>query len=204
MIAKRPPTRGLSLAVGLAALAFSVLYLASDLVELIEGGFSTRQLALTLVAEAAIPLFVVGLFALQRPRIGTLGLVGTVVYASHLRLLHGHGVVRARERDEQLGRARGAAGDVDDHPRCLDDPLGLGHRAGGRPCARAPSMDGIRADDRHGPDRSVVCASRCRPDGVLWHPRRGVRWDGRVPAHRPPAWEPKSSERFGPGRRVRG
>lgn len=81
MIAKRPPTRGLSLAVGLAALVFSVLYLVSDLVELIQGGFSTGQLALTLVAEAAIPLFVVGLFALQRRRIGTLGLVGTVVYA---------------------------------------------------------------------------------------------------------------------------
>jgi hypothetical protein len=67
--------------IGVAAVAFSVLYLVSDLIELAQGGFSTPQLALTYAAEAAIPLFVVGLFAVQRPRIGTLGLVGAVTYA---------------------------------------------------------------------------------------------------------------------------
>jgi hypothetical protein len=69
------------LVVGLAAVVFSALYFVSDLVELAQGGFSTAQLALTFVAEAAIPLFVLGLYAVQRPRIGRLGLVGAVGYA---------------------------------------------------------------------------------------------------------------------------
>jgi hypothetical protein len=36
---------------------------------------------LTYVAEAAIPIFVMGLYAVQLPRIGWLGLVGAVGYA---------------------------------------------------------------------------------------------------------------------------
>lgn len=71
----------LSLVVGLAAVVISALYLLSDLMELAQGGFSTAQLTLTLVAEAAIPFFVVGLYLLQRPRIGRLGLTGTILYA---------------------------------------------------------------------------------------------------------------------------
>lgn len=84
--------------VGLAALAFSALYLLSDVIEAIQGGFSAGQLWMTLVAEAAIPVFVVGLYVVQRPRIGRLGrlsafayaysyvfFTGTVVYA----LIHG-------------------------------------------------------------------------------------------------------------------
>lgn len=79
-VAGRQPGN-LSLTVGLAAVVFSALYFVSDLVELARGGFSTAQLALTLVAEAAIPLFVIGLYAVQRPRIGRLGLLGAVGYA---------------------------------------------------------------------------------------------------------------------------
>jgi hypothetical protein len=71
----------LAVLTGGAAVAFSVLYLLSDLIELAQGGFSRPQLALTYAAEAAIPLFVLGLFAVQRPRIGALGLVGAVTYA---------------------------------------------------------------------------------------------------------------------------
>ena len=67
--------------IGTAALAFSFVYLASDLVELGQGGFSTFQLALTYAAEAAIPLFVLGLYAVQRPQIGRLGLVSALGYA---------------------------------------------------------------------------------------------------------------------------
>jgi hypothetical protein len=67
--------------VGLGALVFSTLYFLSDAIELSQGGFSTAQLALTYMAEAAIPLFVIGLYAAQRPRIGWLGLVGAVGYA---------------------------------------------------------------------------------------------------------------------------
>jgi len=60
---------------------FSALYFLSDILELLQGGFSTPQLLLTYVAEAAIPVFVLGLYAAQRPHIGTLGLLGAVGYA---------------------------------------------------------------------------------------------------------------------------
>ena len=71
----------LPMLIGLAAVVFSALYFISDLIELAQGGFSTVQLALTYAAEAAIPLFVVGLYAVQRPWIGRLGLIGAVAYA---------------------------------------------------------------------------------------------------------------------------
>jgi hypothetical protein len=67
--------------VGIAAVLFSALYLISDVMELARGGFSTAQLVLTYVAEAAIPLFVLGLYALQRPRIGRVGLASAIAYA---------------------------------------------------------------------------------------------------------------------------
>jgi hypothetical protein len=69
------------LLVGITAIVFSAVYLASDLIELAQGGFSPLQLALTYAAEAAVPLFVLGLYALQLPRIGRLGLAGAVTYA---------------------------------------------------------------------------------------------------------------------------
>jgi hypothetical protein len=72
---------GTATVVGWAAVGFSALYLISDLLELGQGGFSTLQLVMTYVAEAAIPLFVLGLYAVQRPRIGRPGLVSAVVYA---------------------------------------------------------------------------------------------------------------------------
>ena len=73
--------RGLVLLIGSAALVFSALYFVSDLIELFQGGFSTGQLGLTYAAEAAIPLLVLGLYALQLPQIGRLGLVAAVAYA---------------------------------------------------------------------------------------------------------------------------
>src|SRR5690349_14495639 len=69
------------LLIGSAAFVMSVLYLLSDVVEFFQGGFSTFQLSLTYVSEAAIPLFVLGLYGLQLPRIGWVGLVGAVTYA---------------------------------------------------------------------------------------------------------------------------
>ena len=59
-----PPAR----LVGLTALAFSALYLLSDVIEANQGGFSDGQLWLTFVAEAAIPVFVIGLYMVQRRR----------------------------------------------------------------------------------------------------------------------------------------
>jgi hypothetical protein len=69
------------LLVGVAAVVFSALYLLSDVIELAQGGFSSAQLVLTYISEAAIPLFVIGIYAAQRPSIGRLGLLGAVGYA---------------------------------------------------------------------------------------------------------------------------
>jgi hypothetical protein len=67
--------------IGVAAVVFSALYLLSDVIELVQGGFSTAQLVLTYISEAAVPVFVIGIYAAQRPRIGRLGLLGAVGYA---------------------------------------------------------------------------------------------------------------------------
>jgi len=76
-----PAPAWLARSVGVAAIGFSAVYLASDILEIGQGQFSTLRLALTYAGEAAIPLFVLGLYALQRPRIGRLGLFGAVAYA---------------------------------------------------------------------------------------------------------------------------
>jgi hypothetical protein len=75
------PAADVTVLIGAAAVGFSALYLVSDLIELAQGGFSTVQLVLTYASEAAIPLFVIGIYALQRPGIGRLGLFGAVAYA---------------------------------------------------------------------------------------------------------------------------
>jgi hypothetical protein len=67
--------------VGLATLVFSVLYLLSDVVEAAQGGFTVGQLWLTLVAEAVIPVFVVGLALAQHPFVGRLGWASAWAYA---------------------------------------------------------------------------------------------------------------------------
>jgi hypothetical protein len=67
--------------VGLTAFVFSALYLLSDVIEAIQGGFSAGQLWLTLVAEAAIPVFVLGLYLVQRAQMGRLGRISAVAYA---------------------------------------------------------------------------------------------------------------------------
>ena len=82
-----PPTRRRGrgrtgpLLLGLAAVGFTAVYLISDLIEVAQGGFSTFRLSLTYAGEAAIPLFVIGLYAVQRPRIGRLGFLGAIAYA---------------------------------------------------------------------------------------------------------------------------
>jgi hypothetical protein len=71
----------LAMTVGVTTIVFTVAYLASDIIEVGQGHFSTLRLALTYAGEAAIPLFVLGLYALQRPHIGRLGLFGAAAYA---------------------------------------------------------------------------------------------------------------------------
>ncbi|MEO6606036.1 MAG: hypothetical protein ABIN55_10520 [Aeromicrobium sp.] len=67
--------------IGAMAVAFSALYFLSDVIEVLQGGFSTSQLWVTLVAEASIPIFVVGLAILQQPRLGRLGMLSALAYA---------------------------------------------------------------------------------------------------------------------------
>jgi hypothetical protein len=66
---------------GAAAVFFSALYFFTDAVEAAEGGFSDWQLWLTLVAELALPPIVIGLYLVQRPRIGRVGLASALAYA---------------------------------------------------------------------------------------------------------------------------
>lgn len=74
-------TRRGAQAIGLAALVFSAVYFVSDLVEALQGRFSDGQLWLTLVAEAAVPIFVIGLAMAQRPRLSRLGMWSALAYA---------------------------------------------------------------------------------------------------------------------------
>ena len=77
------PREALSLSrlVGAATIVFTAIYLLSDVLEVVQGDFTDLRLLLTYVGEAAIPLFVIGLYAVQRPRIGRLGLAGATTYA---------------------------------------------------------------------------------------------------------------------------
>jgi hypothetical protein len=67
--------------IGTLALVFSGLYFLSDVIEVIQGGFSTGQLWLTLAAETAIPLVVAGLAIMFGARLGLLGQVSAWSYA---------------------------------------------------------------------------------------------------------------------------
>jgi hypothetical protein len=66
---------------GVAAVVFPLVYFASELVEVAQGNFSTARLALAYIGEAGIVFAVIGLYAVQRPRIGRLGLYGALAYA---------------------------------------------------------------------------------------------------------------------------
>ena len=70
-----------SVLIGLATLVFSGLYFLSDAIEAAQGGFSVSQLWLTLLAEAAIPMFVVGLAKVHGRSFGMLGWASASAYA---------------------------------------------------------------------------------------------------------------------------
>jgi hypothetical protein len=94
--------------IGLLAVASSVLYFVSDVIEVVQGGFSTGQLWLTLVAEATVPIFVIGLWLVQRPRIGRIGTVSAIAYAYSFVFFTGtvvYALVDGTREFEQLGAA---------------------------------------------------------------------------------------------------
>jgi hypothetical protein len=96
----RSPGRPLATTIGLAALVFSALYFVSDAIEVAQGGFSASQLWLTLVAEAAIPVFVVGLAGVHRGSFGRLGWASAWAYAYSYLFFTGT-VVYALARDTE-------------------------------------------------------------------------------------------------------
>ena len=71
-----------AIAIGYLAVISSLLYFCSDVVEVVQGRFSTGQLWLTLIAEASIPVFVIGFAVIrtQRP-LGWVGDLSAIVYA---------------------------------------------------------------------------------------------------------------------------
>jgi hypothetical protein len=68
-------------AVAWLAVVSSATYFVSDVLEDTNGGFTTVQLWLTLIAEATLPVFVVGLYMLSRESLGRLGRYGASAYA---------------------------------------------------------------------------------------------------------------------------
>jgi hypothetical protein len=94
--------------IGLLAVASSALYFVSDVIEVVQGGFSTGQLWLTLVAEATVPIFVIGLWLVQRPRMGRIGAVSAIAYAYSFVFFTGtvvYALVDGTREFEQLGAA---------------------------------------------------------------------------------------------------
>jgi hypothetical protein len=83
----RQPAMGdsdLATLAGVAAVVFPLVYLASELVEVAQGNFTIARLALAYLGEAGIVFAVIGLYAVQRPRIGRLGLYGALACAYSL------------------------------------------------------------------------------------------------------------------------
>lgn len=103
--------RPLAALIGLAALVFSALYFLSDAMEAVQGGFSASQLWLTLVSEAAIPAFVIGLAKVQGQRFGRLGWASAWAYAYSYIYFTGtvvYALARRTDTYHELSRQLGA------------------------------------------------------------------------------------------------
>jgi hypothetical protein len=68
--------------VGVVAIVAPLLHTATDALEILQGGFSRLQLWLNYAAFLPMPALMVGLYAVQRPRLGRAGLVGALVYGA--------------------------------------------------------------------------------------------------------------------------
>ncbi|MGA7935810.1 MAG: hypothetical protein WCA35_19825 [Kovacikia sp.] len=62
------------------AIIAPILHLLSDVLEWANGGFSRIQLLINYVGFLQMPFLMLGLYAYQRPRIGWVGLVGSLLY----------------------------------------------------------------------------------------------------------------------------
>lgn len=66
--------------VGIGAISAPAVHTLTDFAEWITGGFSTPQLWANYLAFVVLPFVMVGLYAVQRPKIGLLGLIGSLLY----------------------------------------------------------------------------------------------------------------------------
>ena len=68
--------------IGLAAILAPAVHTLTDVAEWTYGGFSAPLLWANYLAFLVIPFLMVGLYAVQRPRIGSVGLVGALLYGA--------------------------------------------------------------------------------------------------------------------------
>ncbi len=67
---------------GAGAIAAPVIHTLTDVAEWIDGGFSATHLWTNYVAFLLLPFLMLGLYLVQRPKIGLLGLAGSVLYGA--------------------------------------------------------------------------------------------------------------------------
>jgi hypothetical protein len=67
--------------IAITAIIAPGLHLVSDMLEWAGGGFSRFQLLINYLGFLPMPFLMMGLYALQRPRVGWIGLLGSVLYA---------------------------------------------------------------------------------------------------------------------------
>jgi hypothetical protein len=66
--------------IAITAIVAPGLHLVSDVLEWVGGGFSHCQLLINYMGFLPMPFLMLGLYAAQRPRIGWVGLLGSVLY----------------------------------------------------------------------------------------------------------------------------
>jgi hypothetical protein len=148
---------------GLTALTSSILYFVSDVIEWRQGGFSDGQLWLTLVAEATIPVFVVGLYCVQRSNLGRLGAVSAAAYAYSYAFFTGtvvYALVNHTKNWDALTHDLGPAMTL--HWGSLRRGR-RGSRIRGEQSKAATEMDRHRPDRRRSPHSDIADPARGRP-----------------------------------------
>ncbi|MEZ5343967.1 MAG: hypothetical protein R2681_00295 [Pyrinomonadaceae bacterium] len=73
-------TRTLIRIVAFVAIVAPTLHLISDIMEWSIGGYSRIQLLINYMGFVPVPFLILGLYAVQRPKIGLLGLTGSILY----------------------------------------------------------------------------------------------------------------------------
>jgi hypothetical protein len=75
-------SKTLCIVVAITAIVAPGLHLVSDALEWAGGGFSRPQLVINYLGFIPMPFLMLGLYAVQRPRVGWDGLVGSLLYGA--------------------------------------------------------------------------------------------------------------------------